>query len=122
MRLKSQHFIVVALFLPLIAAEFCAELSINCVLVSNRTVDENPFKMSHFFVTKKFRISNVQLCTKITGHPSKSKFYKKNETFYRFFAQNVELKTTQINVHSGRKSLQKVPFLSHFSFKYSKFA
>ena len=49
MRLKSQHFIVVALFLPLIAAEFCAELSINCVLVSNRTVDENPFKKSHFF-------------------------------------------------------------------------
>ena len=48
MRLKSQHFIVVALFLPLIAAEFCAELSINCVLVSNRTVDENLFKKSHF--------------------------------------------------------------------------
>ena len=49
MRLKSQHFIVVALFLPLIAAEFCAELSINCVLVSNRTVDENLFKKSHFW-------------------------------------------------------------------------
>ena len=35
----------------------------------------------------------------------------KSETFYRFFAQNVELKTTQINVHSGRKFLQKVSFL-----------